>query len=242
MLALLWGQTPAAGSEAGSGFALVAAVAPALKAAPVVVFGRVPVDLFESEPASAAVGVAAPALRAVNGPSAAPASASLPPAAAPAVGAVLVPGAAPASPVALSALERSGFVPASAALAAPVSPLEALVAETVAAPGPGSAEPVAGNVAALGLPGAQVAALESVSASVLSSGPVAEPWPVAALESPSRWAPLSYEGSKDDQSHISQKAPGVPRKAKFQYAILAVPLVLGDVANTVPFCASVSPK
>lgn len=204
--------TPVAGSEAAHGFALVAVLAPALEAAPaagplaVLVCG--PVDTSVSGPASAAAG--APALGAGNVPGAAAASAALPPAAAaPALGPVNVPVAvpvassasvalppaaavaAPASVAALSARERSVFVPASAALAAPGRLWVVFVAESVTAPGPGSAGPVAGIVAALGLPGAQAAGLVSVSVSVLSSGPVAGPSPVAALEVPSLWVLLS---------------------------------------------------
>lgn len=208
--------TPVAGSEAAHGFALVAVLAPALEAAPaagplaVLVCG--PVDTSVSGPASAAAG--APALGAGNVPGAAAASAALPPAAAaPALGpvnvpvavpvassasvalppaaAVAAPAAAPASVAALSAQERSVFVPASAALAAPGRLWVVSVAESVTAPGPGSAGPVAGIVAALGLPGAQAAGLVSVSVSVLSSGPVAGPSPVAALEVPSLWVLLS---------------------------------------------------
>lgn len=166
---------PLAGSEAALGSGPVAALATALEAAlvaaplagPLVVFLLGPVDMSASVPASAPV--AAPALGAVNvpvvAPVAAPASVALPPSAA---------LAAPAG--ALSALKRSVSVPASAALAAP---------------GPGSVEPVAGIVAALGLPMYQAAARVSVSALVLSSGPVDGPLPAAALGVSSLWAPLS---------------------------------------------------
>lgn len=77
---------------------------------------------------------------------------------------VAVPGWIPDSAGALSALEKSVSVPASAALA-----------------GSGSAEPVAGFVAPPGLPVAQAADLGSVSALVLSSGSEAGPLLVAVL-------------------------------------------------------------
>lgn len=88
------------------------------------------------------------------------------PAAAPAMGAGNVPATVPGSAVVLSALERSGSAPASAALTA---------AE------PDAAEPGAATVSGLGLLVARAADLESVSASVLSSGSEAGPLLVAAL-------------------------------------------------------------
>lgn len=90
------------------------------------------------------------------------AAVGLSPEAVPAMGAVTVPDSA----LVLSALETSVSVPASAALAAP---------------GSGSAEPVAGHTATLGLLVAQAADLGSVSALVLSSESEAGPLLVAAL-------------------------------------------------------------
>lgn len=152
MLVLVGVLTPVARSEAGPGSSLMSA--------PVAVLGWIPVDVSVSGPACATV----PARGAEAGSVPELASVGLSPMAATATGAVTVPVAVPDSAGALSALEKSVSVPASAALA-----------------GPGSAEPVAGFAAPPGLPVAQAADLGSVSALVLSSGSEAGPLLVAAL-------------------------------------------------------------
>jgi hypothetical protein len=151
-LVLVGVLTPVARSEAGPGSSLMSA--------PVTVLGWVPVDVPVSGPAS----VTAPARGAEAGSVPELGSVGLSPVAATAMGAVMVPVALPDPAGALSALERSVSVPASAALA-----------------GSGSAVPVAGYAAAFGLLVAQAADPGSVSALVLSSGSEAGPLLVAAL-------------------------------------------------------------
>lgn len=157
-LALVGVLTPVA----GPGSSLMSAPASVPKAAPAAVLGRIPVDMSVSGPAPAAV----PATGTEAGSVSELTSVGLFPAAAPAMGAGNVPVAVPGSAVVLSALERSGSAPASAALAAP---------------GPDAAEPGAANVSGLGLLVARAADLGSVSALVLSSGSEAGPLLVAAL-------------------------------------------------------------
>ena len=180
------GSVPGAAPVTAPGVAWVAALAAGASA----VLPSGPVGMSASVPAS--VAVAARAWGAVAVP--APVSVALPPSAA---------AAAPAA--VLSALERSAFVPASAALAAPGHLQGVSAAESVAAPGLRSAGPGAEIVAALGLPGAQAAARVSVSAWVPSSGSA------AALGAPSLRAPLSWEGS-EDHIHVCQLAPWAPNK------------------------------
>lgn len=155
--------TPVARSEAGPGSSLMSVPASVPKAAPAAVLGRIPVDISVSGPALWTYPCLGLRLQLYLpqglrlGPF---------PVAAPAMGAENVPVAVPGSAVVLSALERSGSAPASAALAAP---------------GPDAAEPGAANVPGLGLLVARAADLGSVSASVLSSGSEAGPLLVAAL-------------------------------------------------------------
>lgn len=151
-LVLVGVLTPVARSEAGPGSSLMSV--------PVPVLGWIPVDVSVSGPASAI----APDRGAEAGAVPELALEGLSPEAAAATGAVTVPVAVLDSAGALSALEKSGSGPASAALA-----------------GSGSAEPVAGSVAPLGLLVAQADDLGSVSALVLSSGSEAGPLPVVAL-------------------------------------------------------------
>lgn len=154
MLVLVGVPTPVARSEAGPGSSLMSA--------PVAVLGWIPVDVSVS--VSGPACATAPARGAEAGSVPELASVGLSPMAATATGAVTVPVAVPDSAGALSALEKSVSVPASAALTES-----------------GSAEPVAGFAAPPGLPVAQAADLGSVSALVLSSGSEAGPLLVAAL-------------------------------------------------------------
>lgn len=179
MLALGWAPTLVAGSQAGLGSGPVAAQAPGRKAAPRAAPesgplaggpGQAPVDMSVSGSAA----IAAPASGAGLGPVTAPASVALSP-----------------SAVALGALGRSVFVPASAPSAAPECLQVASAVESEAAPEPGSAGPGAGTQAALGLLATRAAVPVSGSAWALSSGPEDPPSPVIALGVPSLWASLN---------------------------------------------------